>query len=560
MPGTERTDELLTLCTGLVDGGLDEAPAARLRDLLRDDARARDFYLRYMEIHALLHLDYSAGSTPAAMPGGSSMPRSSLTGPDFGVAVFEASGASDPVVDGRPPATFPTGALIAAFAAGMAAMLLALALGWAIVRTGDPRRPSRPAVAAAGRVDDWAGSRSSVARVIRLADARWEPAAVAPPKEGDFVEAGPLRLRSGGVDLAFRGGATLSLEGPADLDLIAANQVFCRRGRLRARVPRGADGFVIASPRSDARDIGADFALDVDPDGRVRIRVLEGLAEAESPGTDPAPAPVGMRGEASGAGEADYPLDLSPNYPDRIREARPIGYWRFTALEGDGFASEVPNAPALRVTGDARPTGDPRGNRYLVLAARPTESFLESDPVWRLPQAPGHAVEFWFRAAAGRHASLVGLLPPPDVNPIGQQDHYLHTLLVELTTSEPQSLHKPRSVRLLLRPPSDPLRVTNVYSARPYGPGRWHHVVAQRRGDSAELYLDGVPTEAPLLNPDPTPAPCRIVVGRRMPDPGDRNESRAFVGGLDELALYDRPLSPEEVRQHWLATVPRPTR
>ena len=187
------------------------------------------------------------------------------------------------------------------------------------------------------------------------------------------------------------------------------------------------------------------------------------------------------------------------------------------------------------MTGGARPSGDPRGNRYLVLPEHPIESFLESDPVWRLPQTPGHAVEFWFRDAAGRHASLVGLLPPPEANPIGQQDHYLHSLLVELTTSEPQTLHKPGSIRLLLRPPSDPLRVTNVFSARAYEPGRWHHVVAQRRGDSAELYLDGVPTEAPLLNPDPTPAPCRIVVGRRMPDPGDRNESRAFVGGLDEL-------------------------
>ena len=312
MSRIECPDELLTLCAGLVDVGLDEAQSARLRDVLRDDPQARGFYLGFMEIHALLHLDYSAGSTPAAMPGGSSMPRSSLTAPDFGGGVFEASVVEDRLVEDRPPAWFPAGALIAAFAAGMAAMLLVLGLGWSIVGR---RVPSRPTVAVPGRIDDWPGSMSSIARVVRLSDTRWEPAVVAPPREGDFVEAGPFRLRSGAVELAFRGGVRLSLEGPADLDLIGANQVFCRRGRLRARVPRGADGFVIASPRSDATDIGADFALDVDQDGRVRIKVLEGLAEAESPGSDGDRKQTGMRARPRARARRTTPSTFPPPIP-----------------------------------------------------------------------------------------------------------------------------------------------------------------------------------------------------------------------------------------------------
>jgi hypothetical protein len=144
----------------------------------------------------------------------------------------------------------------------------------------------------------------------------------------------------------------------------------------------------------------------------------------------------------------------------------------------------------------------------------------------------------------------VGLLPPRELNPIGQQDHYLHSLLVEQTTAQLQSLHKPSAVRLLVRSPIDPLQVANVYSAHAYVPGRWHHVVAQKRGGTAELFLDGILTEGPLPGPGEAPVLGRIVVGRRMPDPGDLNESRAFVGCIDELALDDHPLSPAEIRDH----------
>ena len=61
------------------------------------------------------------------------------------------------------------------------------------------------------------------------------------------------------------------MEGPADLELIAIDRVFCRRGRLRTRVPDGAEGFVVSGPGSAVMDLGTEFALNVEADGKARV-------------------------------------------------------------------------------------------------------------------------------------------------------------------------------------------------------------------------------------------------------------------------------------------------
>ena len=87
-------------------------------------------------------------------------------------------------------------------------------------------------------------------------------------------------------------------------------------------------------------------------------------------------------------------------------------------------------------------------------------------------------------------------------------------------------------------------------------PGRWHHVVVQRDGDRMEIYFDGVPGRSRPIEPDYPTLSCHLVVGRRTPDPLATHDSRSFVGRLDELAIYDHPLSAEEVRHHFDLAVP----
>jgi hypothetical protein len=139
-----------------------------------------------------------------------------------------------------------------------ACLLALLASGWAVWRwpsIGPPNArpvpmalPDRAGPAGGGRHvgADFEG----MAMVIGLDGARWDRSEGPALAGGDILGARRLLLRSGRATLAFLSGVTLTLEGPADVDLVAIDRVFCRRGRLRARVPEGAEGFVVASPAS----------------------------------------------------------------------------------------------------------------------------------------------------------------------------------------------------------------------------------------------------------------------------------------------------------------------
>jgi hypothetical protein len=112
-------------------------------------------------------------------------------------------------------------------------------------------------------------------------------------------------------------------------------------------------------------------------------------------------------------------------------------------------------------------------------------------------------------------------------------------------------LYKPASVRFLLRWPFNTAAGANTFSRDVYVPRRWHHVVAQRDGDQMELYVNGVLGRSVTLDPDRPARSCYLVVGRRTRDVHDPRDVRSFVGRLDELALYDHPLSDEQIRSHY---------
>jgi hypothetical protein len=238
--------------------------------------------------------------------------------------------------------------------------------------------------------------------------------------------------------------------------------------------------------------------------------------------------------------------------------SRPRGYWRFESLAGDAVPNEIAAGRPLRVNG---PVGigiaaGSSGNGCAVFKPDHPEQFLTTDGLWEMAREPGHAVELWFLSEGISHASLVGLFPHVERPNKAGNRRYVHSFFVELTARERQSLYKPASVRFLHRWPLDYMIGNNLMSERLYVPRRWHHVVAQKNGDRMDLYFDGVPDHSMPLDPDHPTLSCQLVVGRRTPDPLDPHDPRPFVGRMDELAIYDHPLSDDEVRDHFRLASP----
>lgn len=537
MSATIPEPERWGLFSSWCDGTISEAEVERLDAALRVDAEFRASFLAYVDQDAVLTIDHLILQPPHAVAvrgGRSGMPRGLVAG----AALVLLGG-------------------------------LGLAMPWMSRARREPKpEPPRSATVAPG--EDLAlllelervGVGVGVARADSL------------PKKGALLRAGRFQLDSGRATLALFSGVTLTVEGPADLDLVAFDRVFCRHGKLRARVPKGAEGFVVTLPSAAVVDLGTEFGLNVEADGTSRVMVFEGLAEAAllDEGGAPGRTQLVQRGKsfaidprAGQIGETTArpdrfapaavlevpPLVLNPSYADLVQGARPESYWRFESRVGDAFPNEVEGGPPLRAHGPVEISDASGENHCAVFDAGAPEQFLTTDTLWEISCRRDRAVEFWFLAESYRHSSLVGFHPPEERIDREAKDRYIHLFLVETTVRHRQSMNRPASVRFLRRWPLDVLAGNNLFSERVHAPMRWHHVVAQERGDLMELYLDGERERSIPLEINQPDVACRLVVGRRTPDPRLEEDTRPFVGRIDELAIYGQALSEDEIRRHF---------
>jgi hypothetical protein len=568
MAGPSPDHQHYQLLSGWCDGSLDDAGLERLDELLRTDPSFRDLYVKYMDQHAVL------AATLLRIGDDQLMVQCPEPAEDDPPGAGESVRAGSEAVSRDRRAGRPSRLPRAWRRWAAVAVAVVLLLAGMIARQWPAGRPGAPIVAGPSLADD--PPRLGLARgfvvVIQLVGVEWEPGEGPRPSEGDLLAAGRLAFRSGRMTLGLLSGVTLTLEGPADIELLSIDRVHCRRGKLRTRVPRGAEGFIVSTPGSAVVDLGTEFGLNVGADGKANLMVFQG--EAEAAVLNAAGAPVRSRQvavrqafeidprngqiEAAEARPVDFvpppvlapssSLRLDASYREAVLTAGPWAYWRFEAMKDGAVADEVAGRPPLRATGPVKLVGPGDHNHCLEFGPDEVEQNLVMDGLWEPPIDPGYAVEFWVLPGRIGHAALASLIAPGP-----PAEDYKHLFLVELTANDRQSLLSPGSFRFLHRWPPGDSGGDNLFSMRHYVPNRWYHLVAQRSGGRLELYVNGVPTQPVSPQSLSASEPCRLLLGRLkpIPRPSGRVHSRPFVGLIDELALYNRPLAAEEVRRHY---------
>ena len=220
---TDQFDELGRLTAALCDGQITPEEAARLEQLANRSSQARQFFLRYVQLHGELNWENAASAA-------------------------------------KKRAVWSSRRMIAMATA--ASLLVAVLLGVASSRRwwrGSPE-PSPPA---------------TVARVTRTIDAEWSDGG--PNLEGTPLPVGRrLDLRRGLAEVRFRSQARLILEGPAILDVDGPNGGFLRAGKLTANVPEAAAGFAVRTPSATVVDRGTEFGVMVEDSGETEVHVFAG--------------------------------------------------------------------------------------------------------------------------------------------------------------------------------------------------------------------------------------------------------------------------------------------
>jgi hypothetical protein len=453
--------------------------------------------------------------------------------------------------------------------AALATLGLGLAAAAAVALFALTHAPSRePTRAAVPSLTTGAPGADRVAVVSAVASA--PGAAKTLPRAGQVLGPGRFDLPSGDVQLDFFSGARVRLVGPVSLDLVSPWRAVLRTGSLAAAVHEGAIGFTVEGPGMKLFDLGTEFAIKTDGAGSA-IRVFRGEVEASVLGADgttlksalvtperearidPARAALAEATDVTAvepvASAPSVALPVSGAYVDAVRAARPIGYWRFEGYEpGFIIKNEVASSHGLEVRGDVAlertigATGASNG-----VARFPAEVAERHIVARGLPAlARGDfTVELWVKPDRIGLMSLASLVVPPSA----MQTAYLHLALLELRALEGPLTHLPGAIRFLHRWPPGPVRGSNVFSASPYLPGVWHHVVGVKRHDAITLYLNGALVRSSAVAPGAADMPVDLVLG--LLPTYRAGDLRNFVGHLDEVAVYARALATTEIERHF---------
>jgi hypothetical protein len=108
-----------------------------------------------------------------------------------------------------------------------------------------------------------------------VVDARWQNDVVS-FQPGQDLRAGVLSLQRGLAQVRFDSGASVIIEGPAQVELLTSNSMSLRQGKIVATVGREAIGFVINTPQGKILDLGTEFGIRVEPAGQSQVHVFQG--------------------------------------------------------------------------------------------------------------------------------------------------------------------------------------------------------------------------------------------------------------------------------------------
>jgi hypothetical protein len=232
--------EVLRLASALVDGVLSAEGQADLERLLLVDPAARDAFRGFMRAESILAWELAAG---------------------------DAS-----VVQSQPePVRASRFAMPMAVAAGLLAAVVIVALPTWLLSQREPARQSIRVVMPAGE---------QVATLTDDENARWDGEPF--DGQGNHVASGPLRLAEGSAQITFASGAIVAVHAPTEIEILSADRVFLRSGRITPYVPPSAHGFTVVSPSGEIVDLGTEFTVGVDAAGQTDVFVIDGEVDVAS--------------------------------------------------------------------------------------------------------------------------------------------------------------------------------------------------------------------------------------------------------------------------------------
>lgn len=268
-PGSEQRKELEVLLASLVEAGLSVQKKARLRELLQDDAQARLFYKRYIEVHAMLQWEsgtMAAEDTDAdsdevlqALAELARLHEEGLNQP-IDIELHRKQRAQHAAAQQGQSRRFSTKVI----AAGSLAAAIALA-GLTVLVVNMLSSPEQPIVE---QLDE----AIVVATLTDAHHAVWQTQtgeSIDLPINSPMTKGLHLTLTEGFAEITTDRGAIAVLEAPATIELLDNNNaIHLHTGKFVGLChTESSKGFVVKTDFGDITDLGTEFAVEAKPEG-----------------------------------------------------------------------------------------------------------------------------------------------------------------------------------------------------------------------------------------------------------------------------------------------------
>jgi hypothetical protein len=438
-----------------------------------------------------------------------------------------------------------------------------------------------------------ASGSKTLATLVSATNCRWDTArSTANLQRGSALQPGEsLHLLEGiaEISVSSRGGpTTLQLEGPLALTLTSEGMPSLLYGKVTGFFSSDVDQFALDTPLGRVIASGHASLGVIAAANDVELHVFSGSATLQvwTIGLEQASDPISsMAGESlhasisaggkvkvdrgqsreswfvTPAAVAESQLKISDEYVRAVLKAEPIAYWRFQNCVNGVFHNEMSDRLHCRMVGNAVRWRSNQDDGTVEFGTAAGPGYLISDDRLDGAVKDRYTLEAWVKPMYYHHGTLFSLIEwTPSQSPLGS-----HRMALEVcgpvsgfTVPYRSTDATPGRIRFIheCRRNFD----AECFSPAPYAVRKWQHIVAAKDPSRMSLYVDGqlVNTEEAdgALAPD-----LRVLMGQLLPmNPEVKDEvtSRLFGGELDEVALYDRTLSAEEIHKHVALAAPEP--
>jgi hypothetical protein len=322
--GSDRWQELDTLLDRVLDGIYNDEDLRRLNEILRADVEACHRYIHYVELHGRLAWGESVRATDGAAAAGAAveLPHQQK-GQRGGERGFEecpsASSASLPIIlqtsPELPTPYSPLGGFLFSYAVAAATVAIGLLVGW-MYQISVSRQPMAPQSTRSPTPIPILRQPEMqfVGRITGTFDCQLADASTAVADHALVPLGSRYALASGLMEITYDRGAKVILQGPCVYRVESPVSGYLGLGKLTAKVEKRGEMreergesregsqqsmvanrgsptphsplptplFTVRTPTAIVKDIGTEFAVEVDKSGASRAHVFLGSVEVRA--------------------------------------------------------------------------------------------------------------------------------------------------------------------------------------------------------------------------------------------------------------------------------------